>query len=243
MMSAAPSMIGARRAGFTLIEILIAASIAAALLVAIYGLFGNAMKLRDRATERARVSRLRNRAVTVLRNDLRNALVSGGKIAATLKGSRDGQSSRFPGDLKFTTTTSRDNPADALTDDVQEVEYYVTNDPDANGREGGLLVRTVDRNLLAETPDVPMQESLLAGVSALEISFYDGSTWQDSWEVTDTALTLPQAVRVRIVQAAADNATVLPPLEINVPWLTEAAIVSTEVTVPAGPAAPPAPAP
>ena len=94
--------------GFTLIEILMAMAACGVILAAIYGVFSKAIHLRDRATERVRTVRLQARALTVLRNDLRNGLISGGKLAATLQGSRTAQNSSFPGYLRFTTTTGAD---------------------------------------------------------------------------------------------------------------------------------------
>ena len=119
--------------------------------------------------------------------------------------------------------------------DLQQVEYFVAANPDAGGHDAGILVRTVDRNLLAETRDVPPKEPLLTDVSGIEVSFYDGQTWTDTWEVTEEAPTLPQAIRVRILQAGLDEKTAPPPIEIHVPWLTEAATTATEVYSAAGP--------
>ena len=61
-----------RRAGFTLLEIMIAAVIASMIMIAIYGVFASGVKMRDNATERTRVTTLRLRATHVMRNDLQN---------------------------------------------------------------------------------------------------------------------------------------------------------------------------
>ena len=226
------------RTGFTLIEVLMASAAAALILVAVYGVFGKAMKLRDDATERTRMGRLRIRAAAVIRNDLRNALISGGELATTLHGDRESTDSRFPGNLEFTTTTGRNLFGDGPAGDLQTVQYWVANDPVAGGVDAGILSRAVHRNLLAEVIDVPPAEPLLAGVTALEVAFYNGQSWEESWEVTDTEKTLPQAIRVRIVQAGAAGTAPPPPIEIYVPWLTEAATLSTQTTVSAGPPGP-----
>ena len=74
-MTACPS----RRGGFTLIEILLAAVAAALVLTAVYGVFRQAVRIRDSATQRTRDSRVRLRAENIVRADLRGALVSGGR--------------------------------------------------------------------------------------------------------------------------------------------------------------------
>jgi type II secretion system protein J len=213
-----------KRAGFTLIELLMALAASAVILAAIYGVFSRAVHLRDDATARTREASVRARAAAIIRDDLRHALISGSKattpIAATLTGSEEGLESSFPGYLKFTTTTGRDVD-DTPIADVQQVEYYIVDDPDAVNRQAGLLVRAVDRTLLAQTREAPPEEPLLHGVERLEVEFYDGGTWQSSWEITEDDETLPEAVRVRIYPAPEVQGQPVMPIEILVPWTTE----------------------
>jgi prepilin-type N-terminal cleavage/methylation domain-containing protein len=174
--------------GFTLIEILLASVVAAMILAALYGVFQRAIKLRDSATQRIRDSRLRIRAADVIRNDLRNAYISGGQFASIVEGDTagtDGLNSSFPGYLKFTTTTAKDTDDD-LYGDVEQVEYYVVSDTNgASLTGGGELVRTVTRELLnTDTIEPATQDQgqqILSGVQSLQVSFYDGATWQTSW--------------------------------------------------------------
>ena len=212
------------RRAFTLVELVLALAACAVLLVAIYGLFAKAVRLRDHAMERTRESRVKARAAGVIRNDLRNAIVSGGTLAVTLEGTQQGGSGNFPGYLKFTTTTTPD--VNEIPDaDVQQVEYYVIADPDAAAQNAGLLVRTTSRHLLATPPEDPVEEPLLTGVEAMEVAFYDGTSWQNSWQVSAEATTLPEAVRVRIRPArSADSPQAPAPIEVLVPWITQAAI-------------------
>ncbi len=216
---------------FTLIEIVIAMGAAALILIAVYSLFSKAVHLRDNATEKVREARLRSRAAFLIRNDLRNALISG-TLASRLQGSQKAYNSNFPGYLTFTTTTARIT-SDALVDDVQAVEYFVENDPDAPAGKGGMLVRTIDTNLLAPTHTEPTPVPVLSGVKAMDVSFFDGQDWQDEWEVTDSDTTLPQAVRVTLEFADAQ-----PPIDLLVPWTTRqqsANIASTTGTSNGGP--------
>jgi len=209
----------------------------AVILAAVYGVFARAIHLRNAATERASESRSRAHAAAVIRNDLRNGLVSGGKLAPELIGSQDGRASTFPGRLKFSATTARDT-ADLLAGDLQQIEYYVVANPDVTGRKAGLLVRTTDRNLLASTRELPVETPLLHGVESLAVSFFDGQSWASAWEVTTESPTLPQAVRVSIQQAAPEHGAAPPPIEILVPWNTQPEIAgATAVSTTAPPAA------
>ncbi len=215
-----------RLPGFTLIELLMAVFAASVILTSLYGVFSQALKRRDELVERTRLSALRARAASVIRNDLQNAIITGidGGIAEMLEGSHDATHSRFQGSLRFTTTTGRES-SEELFGDVQEVEYYIDTDPDAPNAETGVLVRALDRNLLGTPRVATREESLLAGVSSMEVEFFDGSSWIDSWAMTDPESELPAAVRVRLLQQAdktrVNKTGVIPPVEIVVPWSTQ----------------------
>ena len=224
------------RRAFTLIELVLAMAASAILLMAIYGFFSNAVHLRNDLLDRTREARVRARAAGVIRNDLRNAIVSGGTLAATLTGSQQSPGGGFPGYLKFTTTTMPD--ADEVpSPDVQQVEYYIVTDPDATEPKSGMLVRAATRNLLATTSETPTEEPLLAGIESMEVAFFDGADWQDSWTYTAASTTtatttgtsgsttLPEAVRVRLHPARKAAGDFVPaPIEVLVPWTVQAAI-------------------
>jgi prepilin-type N-terminal cleavage/methylation domain-containing protein len=70
--------------GFTLIELALSLAAGAVVLVAIFGVFSRAIHLRDDATQRTRAVGVQAHAVDVLRDDLRQARISGGTLAAGL---------------------------------------------------------------------------------------------------------------------------------------------------------------
>ena len=137
-------------------------------------------------------------------------------FANTLVGSQQSHSSSFPGYLKFTTTTQADDNDDPSAD-VQEVEYYIVTDPAAQDRKAGLLVRTTNRDLLSTTVPVLPEQAVLSNVLSMEVTFYDGTEWKNSWDVPNTDQTLPLAVRVRL----ADGRGSATPIEVLVPWNTQ----------------------
>lgn len=251
--------LGANRA-FTLLEVVLAGAISAVIFAAIFGVFSSAIHLRNDAAERTRQTQLRARAVSILGNDLRQGYISGGILAATLTGSRTSQLSRFPGDLRFTTTTAHlstgsntllgQNGGDTASGDVQEVEYYIVADP-AGSPDAGNLIRVVSQDLLTSIPQIGRQDLVLPNVTAFEVSFYDGQTWAESWDAansgnslsslaalasatdeteTPPAVALPQAIRVRITQAPTPKTPHPLPLELIVPWQTQPSIPTTTST-------------
>jgi prepilin-type N-terminal cleavage/methylation domain-containing protein len=179
------------RGGFTLIEVMLASVMAAMILLAVYAVFSRAIRLRDSATERMRTYQLRARASRTIRQDVQNAWISGGVLASVLDGSpsgSDGLEAAVPGYLKFTTTTGKDT-ADDLYGDVQQVEYYIAKDGTSSGaKQSGKLVRILTRDLLdTNNQQNETQQLVLAGVQSFTVSFYDGTTWQDSWQYTSSA--------------------------------------------------------
>ncbi len=218
-----------RARAFTLIELLMALTASAVILAAIYGVFSRAIHLKNNAVERTREVRVQARALAMLRNDLRNALVSGGSLAATLEGSQESQGEGFPGYLKFTATTAKDVD-DEFGGDVQEIEYYITRDPAAADQKTGVLVRTITRDILATTQQTLPEERVLASVESMEVSFYSSSAWKTSWEVTADSTTLPEAVRVSIQPVANKDGRKPVPIEVLVPWTTQSAIEATTTT-------------
>jgi len=231
-MSVLPASHRTRRA-FTLLEVLMAISATAVVLAAIYGLFSKTVHLRNDAVVRTREARLNARALDVLANDLRHAVLTGGTLGATLTGSRESHQSNFRGYLQFTTTAAPEL-SDAPNGDIQQVEYYVTTDPAAADLKSGVLVRAVERNLLAPVREEPREERLLTGVTGLEVTFYDGQTWQETWEYPTAEPLVPEAVRVRIMRAGTgEKSSEVAPLEMVIPWSMQPAVEPEVAVTPA----------
>jgi prepilin-type N-terminal cleavage/methylation domain-containing protein len=189
-----------RPGGFTLLEVLLASVIASIVLIAVYQMFGSAMKARNNAALRSRAIQMRQRATGAIRGDLQNALVSGGILASTLQGDSNGSDgdSSFPGYLKLTTTGGKDTSmtgsgaiasgTNPMYGDVQQVEYYIVRDTSGTAApNSGDLVRMVTRDLLDTTPSGTFQQEIMQGVQSLQVSFYDGAQWQTSWQITGTS--------------------------------------------------------
>jgi uncharacterized membrane protein YgcG len=117
------------------------------------------------------------------------------------------------------TATTGQNQTNALFGDIQEVEYYIVDDPAGTNRNAGLLVRAVDRNLLAPVRNNARHETLLAGVQSLDIAFLEGQNWTDAWEFSDSDPRLPEAIRVRLRLANRQGEQRAPrTIEVLTPW-------------------------
>ncbi len=218
---------------FTLLEILIASVGAALIFAAIYGVFSSGMHLREKAINRTREAQMRARAYSTIRNDLRDAQVTGGVLGSILTTTQTSSQSQFPGYIQF--TTSNAEVADGqVGGDIQEIEYYIIASANSPDHTSGTLVRTVTRNLLPTTQDNPPQQPLLDGVKSLEVNFYDGTTWQTSWTLADPNDTLPQAIRFHIERAPDGAGVAAMPIDIVVPWTTQQFIGTSSTSTTTG---------
>ncbi len=214
--------------GFTLIEVMVASLASAILIVSLYGVFSRSIRLRDNATSRIETLRNHQQAARIIRDDLRHGLVTGARLAATLEGSPQSENSRFPGYLKITTATGPNTPGNSYGD-LQEVAYFITNDPWSTNQNAGALVRTIDQNLLAQIREISREDVLLHNVEALEVRFFDGNNWLDSWDFVDTESSLPAAVEVTIQPAGyRTNPNQTPPaIQILELWSVQTIATST----------------
>ncbi len=210
--------------GFTLIEVLLATSIFAIVLVAINTVFFAALHLRQRAAAALDESRPLDQALTLLRRDLQNAISPGGVLAGNFRGGNPsgtmtgtgttttssgaaagGQGTSQMGGLDFFTSTGTLSD-DAPWGDIQEVNYQLTEPLDRSTALGRDLVRSVTRNLLATSAQTTEVQRLMSNVEDLQFYYYDGTQWRDAWDTSMGDSGLPAAVRVR-VQPALDPAS------------------------------------
>jgi type II secretion system protein J len=205
---------------FTLVEMILSIGVAAIVLVAINAVLFAALHLREVTTAAVDAATPLDQAATFLRRDLQCAVtptngtsnvLSGGFRAGTLTST--GISEPVAVEL-FTATGALIQNAPWA--DIQRVTYELKNSTDTSGRRD--LYRSVTRNLLATTatPDVEDQ-LMLSGVERVRFTCYDGATWQETWDTTDTSsvnTNLPLAVRVEI-QLAGGNAN--EPIQLVVP--------------------------
>lgn len=216
--------------GFTLMELLIATMVAAIVLAAINTAFYAAMRLRSSTTAVVEKTIPMNRSVSALKADLRNVLVTGGKIAGSF-----GSPGTLPGNNQATLldiyTTTGLLQSDLPWGDLQRISYYLKNSsvgPRGSGRD---LVRAISRNLLATLqPDVT-EQVLLSGVNSVDFTFYDGANWQTSWDSTNSVAAMPRAVKVEIQFANnKSGGDILLPIEMVVPLDSQAATNIVTIT-------------
>lgn len=204
----------AQGAGFTLIEILLAVSIFGLVLFAVHTVFHSAVRLRNQTTWRLENSTAVENTLDVIRHDLVNTVPSGGTLF--------GEFQSFPQTSPTTTTIGPSfyTATGHLSDDepwgrVQRVSYYFS-EP-TNQVAGFDLYRAVARNLLPVMEEEWDSQWLLGGVTDLHFTYFDGTSWLETWDSSGDPGGLPSAVKVQLLLASADLRRDTRPIEMIIP--------------------------
>jgi type II secretion system protein J len=191
--------------GFTLIEVLAASSIIAVLIASLYAAMQVAFAARDTAINSIATTRRLNTAVELLRADLQSAVVPNAAWVNaplnTLAGPFQGQSSdneltsAIGNDvLAFYSTVSDSDPAIGVGE-IKRIEYTI--EPAGDTGET-CLVRRVTSNLLSTDMPATTAEIICRRVLSFTLEYFDGSSWQSSWDSTAMSNALPQAVLITL---------------------------------------------
>ena len=208
-----------------MLELLIAVSIFAMVLTAINGVFYGAMRLQSKSSRAVEESLPAQQTVALLKRDLQGIVPPGGVLSGSFQ---SGVSSATtiastvpPGSTTFYTCTGVIDETSPFAD-VQRVVYYLKN-PDFRADVGKDLVRVASRNLLATAQEPVVEQWLMGGVQQFQLTFFDGTTWRDSWDSTVADQTtgqtnnLPRAVKVQIDLAAGFGEARKAPIQLVVP--------------------------
>ena len=184
------------RAAFTLMEVMFATMAFSIIILVIKSTFYGALNLQEKASTRLNEFAPRERALELIKRDLRNLVFTGGAMATNFVGEALG-SVEYPNDrIEFCSSTGI--VSDHLPwSDLQIIEYFLTEPLVAtNGTPQGLdLVRSVRRNLTAAVEEVPEYQRIASGLRSLDFAYYDGLSWQDTWDAETQESPLPLAIR------------------------------------------------
>jgi prepilin-type N-terminal cleavage/methylation domain-containing protein len=179
-----------RRAGFSLLELILAMSVVVALSAALYA--SMSVAIRAKRSAEAAVMPVRSAAVAaeVVAQDLESVLPPTGVLAGAFVGAAD--------TLDFYCVGEDAAPAagrtDPLAEGIRHVQLALRTDTTP-----ATLVRRVDRNVLTTVQQDPVEEVLCRNVVAFAARYFDGSAWTDTWDSTATTNNaLPTAVELTL---------------------------------------------
>lgn len=185
------------RAGFTLLEMLVALALMAIISTALYMSLHVAFRARERAEETMAPVRTATLALEIIGRAIESAQPPTGILAGEFigqDGGADGADPEADSLLLYATAAPRREGVGA----VRRVEFLLVGSNDSSHY---VLVSHTTLNLLApRTPD-PVEDVLCRNVLGMNFRFFDGSDWLDAWDSTTQDNTMPLAVEVTLTIA------------------------------------------
>ncbi len=181
--------------GFTLLEMLTATAMVAVLAASLYTSLRVAFRARKTALAAGEATRKMTVVMAMIKADLLSAMIPNGILAGEFTGN-SGKSLGREGsdDLTFYAAATDVEPR-AGVGDVKKIEYVCELQIDGGT---SVLLRRVTTNLLAPTTPEPAEEILCRGVQAFTLRYFDGTTWEETWDSTSRNNALPLAVEVTV---------------------------------------------
>jgi general secretion pathway protein J len=187
---------------FTLLELLVAMALMGLVAMALYSSMYIGTKAKESCYAAVKPYRTLNPALEFIRKDLACALKPGGIFAAQFQGTDQiGTEGNNADSLLFYCTTyiPRENE---IACDIVKTEYSLEG---CQGRDGLALVRKRTTNLLSPKTIEAEEEVICRDIRDLDVKYYDGYDWLDSWDSTTQNNALPLALEVTITSAGTTN--------------------------------------
>ena len=192
--------------GFTLMEVMFATMAFALILLVMQMTFSGVLGQRNRMQKRVDQQAVLSQAMSIMKRDLENMIVTGGLMAEGLICTEMGSPDMPNDQLDFYSTTG------VVSDqfpwgDVQKIGYLLGVDPmqTVTTNLGQTLMRLSLNTLPLEANEEPPVETLmLDNVRSMQFEFFDGLQWLQTWDSNVNEPAVPLAVRA-IVEAFTDN--------------------------------------
>jgi type II secretion system protein J len=187
---------------FTLIEILLAMAMMSIIAASLYTSLSIGFKARESAERVVAKGRAAEIAIELIKGMVSSSMVPNGVLAGEFKG-EDGMDEKGYASDTLSFYTSDYVPQEGeLACDIEKIELGTDVRENTNER---IIYRKTTTNLLSSKTLDPAEEILCGGVRSLNLQYYDGTDWVDSWDSTENSNTLPKALEVTIVLENASN--------------------------------------
>jgi general secretion pathway protein J len=192
-----------RTGGFTLIEILLALSILAVVMVLLVSAFTGAARSREILTARSKEFRQVRLALDRIGTDLQGAFASSVRADSALTCKEDQLSGNPAATFVFTAFQLPAVDAGRPPADVVKIKYYPRVGSDGTSME----LHREQSDLPFLENKIPLRESLLAvGLKGFRVELYDGTNWVTEWPADGkTKTTLPTKVAVTLIDSRGDT--------------------------------------
>lgn len=206
---------------FTLLELLVALAMGVIIAGALYSSLRAGFRARTLAEAQVEPVRTAELATALLRPDFESARPANSTLAGPFVGTdTTGEAGLAADTVEFFTLGDPTDPLAAMapaggaaagpaspvggvagpapTGEARQVQIGLVALPGPGGSAEQCLVRRVTTNLLAQVAVEPYEEVLCRNVRSLNIRYYDGLAWQDSWDSTLLENNIPTAVEVML---------------------------------------------
>lgn len=188
--------------GFTLLELIVSLALMNVIAVALYSSMYAGFKAKRASHTALRPFQSVSPTFEFIRQDLASAVQPNGILAGVFTGEDNpGIEDRDTDTLSFCTAGYL--PADdEVSSNIIRVEYELDTDSERNEI---VLKRLITRNLLSPSETDPDEEILCRDIAGMDIAYYDGTDWQDSWDSSEQDGQLPGGVKVTLTFFDEDN--------------------------------------
>lgn len=193
-----------QNAGFTLMEVMIAASIVAIMGALIYGSFGPMLRAKEVIEQESEHYRATQVALTRMAREISMAFVSNDFDHTRYRDKND-MPTFFTGErdqLTFTSLAHQRRYKDAKESDQELLEYHMGQDPDAelDGSNDEVLLRREKVILDEEWENGGSEQVLSDDVKKIGFEYYDDEKkeWVEEWDTRRDRDKLPERVRITL---------------------------------------------
>jgi type II secretion system protein J len=197
---------GESSSGFTLLELVVATAIFAIVIGAAYTLFESGRNLTSQAEARAELFQTARAALKAIEDDLKGAVMPGTAYDTGFIATDSGSHEKPLDKVDFVAVNSHAMISSLKSDaalqagqkiDLSRVAYWI--EPDLNRPAHGLVRyrQTILSPVTTPTPHDQDIEEMAADIVYLNLRYYDGTQWLDTWDSTQSSK-LPQSVEVAV---------------------------------------------
>ena len=185
---------------FTMIELLVAMTLMVVTASCLFTALYTGFRAKRSAMLAVEPTSLAINAIELIKQDTYGVLPLGGTLAGSFLGHDSiGVNGVEADSLEFYTThiySDDEHPVGGLG----KIELALEEDKDIenNERENYKLVRRITTNLLSPRAIEPEEQVLCRNVKSLNLRYFNGDNWQDEWDSTADANSLPLAMEIDI---------------------------------------------
>jgi general secretion pathway protein J len=184
-----------RRAGFTLIEVVLAVALCALVMTLIYGVLMSTIQAAEKIEEITQGSEIGPAILAQIREDVGAAFLPG-KDQDYFFGQERAGRDRMDFVSSAAVYASETPGAEPTIHSVNEIGYQVKEGPASE--DGLVLYRRVDPFVDAQPLQGGRLTALAEKVISFKVSYWNGTEWQTSWVSSKQEDTLPTSIRIEL---------------------------------------------